>query len=48
MRQHDPLFKLLLQKLFLEFLAAFAPDIHRDLDPNTIQFLDKELIAIIF
>ena len=26
MRQHDPLFKLLLQKLFVEFLEAFALD----------------------
>src|SRR5437016_5853942 len=44
MRHHDQPVKLLLQTFFVEFLAAFAPDIHRDLDPKSIQFLDKELV----
>ena len=42
MRHHDQPVKLLLQTFFVEFLAAFAGDIHRDLNPTTIQFLDKE------
>src|SRR5436309_5300165 len=41
---HDHPFKLLLQTFFVEFLDAFARDIHRDLNRKTIQFLDKELI----
>ena len=46
MATHDPPFKLLLQTFFPEFLAAFAPDFYQDLNPKTIQFLDKELIGM--
>ena len=45
MTDHDQLFKHLLQNFFTEFLAAFVPELHRDLDPKSIQFLDKELIC---
>jgi len=41
---HDQIFKHLLQNFFSEFLAAFVPELHRDLEANSIQFLDKELI----
>ncbi len=41
---HDLLFKHLLQNFFREFLAAFLPELERDLEPSSIQFLDKELI----
>jgi len=44
MTDHDQLFKHLLQSFFGEFLAAFVPELHRDLDARSIQFLDKELI----
>ena len=44
MTDHDQLFKHLLQSLFGEFLAAFVPELRRDLDTESIKFLDKELI----
>jgi hypothetical protein len=44
MRHHDQLFKLLLHLLFPEFLQAFVPELYRDIDLKSIQFVDKELI----
>src|SRR5437868_3743015 len=44
MISHDQIFKQLLQTLFTDFLAAFVPELYRDLDTKSIQFLDKELI----
>lgn len=44
MPDHDPLFKRLLQAFFPDFLEAFVPELHRDLDLKSVQFADKELI----
>jgi hypothetical protein len=41
---HDQHFKHLLRTFFRPFLAAFVPELHRDLGPEAIVFLDKELI----
>lgn len=40
---HDQLFKELLSAFFLEFLELFAPDLYAQLDPGTLQWMDKEL-----
>jgi hypothetical protein len=42
---HDQHFKQLLRPFFRPFLAAFVPELHRDLGPEAIAFLDKELIG---
>ncbi len=44
MSHHDQLFKLLLHSFFPEFLQAFVPNLYRDLDLKSMQFVDKELI----
>ena len=44
MTDHDELFKALLTVFFLEFVAAFLPDVLPYLDPASIEFVDKELL----
>src|SRR5262245_32440064 len=41
---HDQHFKKLLRTFFRPFLAAFVPELHHELGPEAIVFLDKELI----
>ena len=41
---HDGLFKELLRTFFAEFVAAFLPNMAQYLEPDSIEFLDKELI----
>jgi hypothetical protein len=40
---HDRLFKELLSTFFLEFLALFAPALFAEVEPDPIEFLEKEL-----
>ncbi|HEX4796307.1 MAG TPA: DUF4351 domain-containing protein [Humisphaera sp.] len=42
---HDRLFKELLRTFFLEFLAAFVPNVQEFIDPSSIEFLDKEVFT---
>jgi hypothetical protein len=42
MAPHDPLFKRLLQRFFVDFLRLVAPDVAARLDLSTLVFLDKE------
>lgn len=42
MAPHDPLFKRLLQRFFIDFLRLVAPDVAARLDLSTLVFLDKE------
>lgn len=44
MGEHDRNFKLLLRTFFREFLAAFTPDLSRELGTGRIEFCDKELV----
>ncbi|HSS52414.1 MAG TPA: flagellar assembly protein H, partial [Thermoanaerobaculia bacterium] len=44
MAPHDPLFKRLLQKFFVDFLRLVAPDVAVRLDLSAPVFLDKELL----
>jgi hypothetical protein len=46
MHDQDQLFKLLLQQFFRPFLAAFVPELARDLAAFRIEFLDKELTRL--
>jgi len=43
MVDHDRLFKELLTTFFLDFLALFAPELSREVDPLSVEFLEKEL-----
>ncbi len=43
MVDHDRLFKELLTTFFLDFLALFAPELSQDVDPASVEFLEKEL-----
>ena len=43
MVDHDRLFKELLSTFFLDFLALFAPSLAREVEPQSIEFLEKEL-----
>jgi predicted transposase YdaD len=45
MIDHDRLFKELLTSFFLEFIELFFPEVHVDLDPDSIEFLDKEVFT---
>jgi hypothetical protein len=45
MIDHDRLFKEVLQTFFLEFLHLFLPHIAEAIDPDSIEFLDKELFT---
>lgn len=42
---HDRLFKELLTTFFLEFVEAFLPDVAAYLDPQSLEFLDKEIFT---
>ena len=46
MTPHDAHFKQLLRAFFAEFLEAFVPELARDLDRRSIQFIDKELLRL--
>jgi hypothetical protein len=43
--RHDQLFRVILERLFEEFLELFFPDIAGKLDFQTLRFLDKEIFA---
>jgi hypothetical protein len=43
MLDHDRLFKELLTTFFLDFLALFASELSREVDPASVEFLEKEL-----
>ncbi|MGH9800555.1 MAG: Rpn family recombination-promoting nuclease/putative transposase, partial [Blastocatellia bacterium] len=45
MIDHDRIFKELIRTFFLEFVDLFLPDVHSDLDHNSIEFLDKEVFT---
>ncbi len=45
MIDHDQLFKKLLREFFLEFVELFLPGVYLYLNPNNIEFLDKELFT---
>ena len=42
---HDRLFKELLTAFFVEFVELFLPDVAAYLDPDSIEFLDKEIFT---
>ena len=42
---HDRLFKELLTEFFAEFLDLFLPDVRGYIDPNSLEFLDKEVFT---
>lgn len=42
---HDRLFKELITLLFIEFLELFAPHVAAQIDPDSIEFVDKEIFA---
>jgi predicted transposase YdaD len=42
---HDRLFKELLTTFFQDFLEVFCPELAKDLDPGSIEFLDKEVFT---
>src|SRR5258708_3625219 len=44
MAPHDPLFKRLLQRFFVDFLRLVAPEVGARLDLSAPVFLDKELL----
>jgi hypothetical protein len=43
--EHDRLFKSLLTTFFVEFLELFFPELTRDLNRESIEFLDKEIFT---
>src|SRR5690625_3794194 len=45
---HDLLFKQLIQTFFEEFMEAFFPDLHRDIDFKSIKFLSEELFTDVY
>ena len=42
---HDQLFKLLLTEFFTEFVALFFPVLAAQIEPDSLEFLDKELFT---
>ena len=42
---HDQLFKLLLTEFFTEFVALFFPALAAQIEPDSLEFLDKELFT---
>lgn len=42
---HDRLFKELLTNFFVEFIELFLPDVAAYLDPDSLEFLDKEVFT---
>ncbi len=45
MVDHDRLFKELISTFFIEFLELFLPDVLKDIDRDTIQFLSQEVLT---
>ncbi len=45
MIDHDRLFKELLRTFFLEFIELFFPEVHAELDPTSIEFLEQEIFT---
>ncbi len=45
MIDHDRIFKELIKAFFLEFIELFFPEVHKDLDPDSIEFLDKQVFT---
>ena len=45
MTDHDRLFKELLTTFFADFLELFAPDLAHAVVPESLEFLDKELLG---
>ena len=45
MIDHDRLFKELLRTFFLEFIELFFPEVHVELDPTSIEFLEQEIFT---
>ena len=45
MVDHDRLFKELISTFFVEFLELFLPDVLKDIDRDTIQFLPQEVLT---
>jgi len=45
MVDHDRLFKELLTTFFLDFLSLFAPELSREIDPASVEFLEKEIFT---
>jgi hypothetical protein len=45
MIDHDRIFKELIRTFFLEFIALFFPGLYADLDPDSLEFLDKEVFT---
>lgn len=41
---HDGLFTELLRTFFVDFVSAFLPNVAQYLEPDSIEFLDKEII----
>ena len=42
---HDQLFKRLLREFFLDFVELFLPAVRQYLEPDSIEFLDKEIFT---
>ena len=45
---HDRLFKELLTTFFVEFLELFFPKLAAELEPDSVEFLDKEIFISLF
>ncbi len=45
MIDHDRLLKELISTFFVEFLDLFLPDVLKDIDRDTIQFLPQEVLT---
>lgn len=43
MIEHDRLFKELLTQFIHEFIELFLPEVHDDLEPDSLEFVDKEM-----
>ena len=45
MIDHDRIFKELIRTFFVEFLELFFPELHAELDADSLEFLDKEVFT---
>ncbi len=45
MIDHDRIFKELIRTFFIEFIELFFPELHADLEPESLEFLDKEVFT---
>ena len=45
MIDHDRIFKELIKTFFLEFIELFFPELSAELDPSSVEFLDKEVFT---